>query len=131
MPLWELLFWGFMLIMVLLVPLTMLFFGVRFEKAAPKEINPVFGYRTAMSMKNQETWKFAHEYIGKLWKTWGWLTLLISAAAMFFALGKDITGVSILGVVICAIQIAIMLVTIIPTELALKKNFDKNGNRRL
>ena len=83
-------FWTFMLVMDLLVPLTMIYFGLRFEKNAPKEINATFGYRTTMSMKNQETWKFAHKYAGKLWKVCGWLVLLISVVVMFFALGKEI-----------------------------------------
>lgn len=122
-------FWTFMLVMDLLVPLTMIYFGLRFEKNAPKEINTTFGYRTTMSMKNQETWKFAHKYAGKLWKVCGWLVLLISVAVMFFVLGKDIIVVSIIGGVVCAIQIVVMICTMIPTEIALKKNFDENGNR--
>ena len=36
-------------------------------KKAPDSINPVFGYRTTMSMKNRDTWEFAHQYCGKLW----------------------------------------------------------------
>lgn len=122
-------FWIFMLIMDLLVPLTMICFGLRFEKNAPIEINATFGYRTTMSMKNQETWKFAHKYVGKLWKVCGWLILFISVAAMFLVLGKDIIIVSIIGGVVCAIQIVVMICTLISTEIALKKNFDKNGNR--
>ena len=29
------------------------------------QINDAFGYRTTRSMKNQETWRFAHQYSGK------------------------------------------------------------------
>lgn len=123
------LFWAFMLIMTLLVPLIMIVFGTRFEKNAPKEINSVFGYRTTMSMKNKETWQFAHKYIGKLWKKCGWLFLLISAAVIIVSFGKDIAAVSIIGVITCAVQIIVMLCTVIPTEIALKKNFDECGNR--
>ena len=57
-------FWIFMLIMDLLLPFTMIGFGRYFMKKAPKEINSVFGYRTSMSMKNKDTWKFAHKYCG-------------------------------------------------------------------
>lgn len=123
-------FWVFMLVMDLLVPLTMIFLGFRYEKNVPKEINSTSGYRTAMSMKNHETWEFAHKYVGKLWKVCGWLLLLVSVVAMFFALGKNIIVVSIIGGIVCAIQIAVMIFTMIPTELALKKTFDRNGNRR-
>ena len=54
-------FWIFMLIMDLLLPFTMIGFGRYFTKKAPKEINSVFGYRTSMSMKNKDTWEFAHK----------------------------------------------------------------------
>jgi len=124
------LFWAFMFIMDLLVPLTMIFFGARFEKNAPKEINAAFGYRTAMSMKNQETWQFAHKYVGRLWELWGWLALLLSVAVMLFSWGRDMVAVSIIGGEVCIIQIVMMICTVIPTEMALKKNFDEDGNRR-
>lgn len=52
-------FWIFMLIMDLLIPFTMIGFGKMFLKKAPDQINYVFGYRTSMSMKNQDTWVFA------------------------------------------------------------------------
>lgn len=123
------LFWAFMLIADLLVPLTMIFFGARFEKNAPKEINAAFGYRTTMSMKNKETWQFAHKYIGRLWKICGWLVLLISVVVMLFSRGKDIIAVSIIGGIVCITQIVVMICTMIPTEIALKKNFDEQGNR--
>ena len=44
-------FWIFMLVMILLIPITMIGFGKLFLKQAPGEINAVFGYRTTMSMK--------------------------------------------------------------------------------
>ena len=63
-------FWIFMLIMDLLLPFTMIGFGRYFMKKAPKEINSVFGYRTSMSMKNKDTWEFAHKYCGKVVCLW-------------------------------------------------------------
>ena len=59
-------FWIFMLIMVLLIPLMMIGFGRLFLKKAPGTINAAFGYRTSMSMKNKDTWEFAHRYCGRL-----------------------------------------------------------------
>lgn len=123
-------FWVFMLIMDLLVPITMICFGIYFEKNVPKEISNTFGYRTAMSMVNQYTWKFAHKFIGKLWKVCGWLILPVSFAVMLFAFGKDTETVGAIGGAVCAIQVVIMIFTVIPVEIALKKNFDRNGNRR-
>ncbi len=60
-------FWIYMFIMDLLIPIVMILLGRAFLKKAPKEINCVFGYRTSMSMKNKDTWEFAHRYCGKIW----------------------------------------------------------------
>lgn len=115
--------------MVSLVPLTMIFLGHRYQKKPPKKISTVSGYRTARSMKNEETWKFAHVYAGKLMKVCGWILLPVTVAVMLLVLGKDVAFVGITGGVVCAVQILIMVCTIIFTEIALKRNFGKNENR--
>ena len=123
-------FWIFMLIMDLLIPCTMIGFGAGFLKSGgPKEINGVFGYRTTMSMKNRETWEFAHNYCGKLWRFSGLVMLPVSIASMFFVLGKESDVIGKFGGAVLAVQLAFLLLSIIPTEKALRKNFDKNGNR--
>ncbi len=122
-------FWIFMLVMDLLTPLTMMGFGYYFVKSAPKNINFIFGYRTEMSMKNKDTWKFAHKYCGRLWKRCGLTLLLLSVGMMLWVVQKDIDTVGKMGSVICVIQMVVLIGTIFPTEIALKKNFDKDGNR--
>lgn len=124
-------FWVYMLVMALLVPFTMIGFGRYFRSKAPKEINAVFGYRTSMSMKNHDTWEFAHKYCGKIWYICGWILLPVTIIAMIPFLGQEIDKVSLAGSVILGIQIIPLVGSIVPTELALRKNFDKNGNRRI
>ena len=68
--------------MLLILPLTMIGFGKYFIKKAPKEINRLFGYRTSMSMKNRDTWEFAHRYCGKIWYTCGMVTLPMTVVCM-------------------------------------------------
>ena len=58
-------FWIFVLAMDLLIPGVMIGFGKEFQKNPPTEINPGFGYRTAMSSKNQDTWDFAQKRMGR------------------------------------------------------------------
>ena len=123
-------FWIFMLIMVLLIPITMIIFGRLFSNKTPKEINYTFGYRTKRSMMNIETWKFAHEYIGKLWFIFGLTLLLLSVVIMVFVFGKDPNTVGTVGGILTFAQMIPMIGTIIPTENALKKKFDEFGRRR-
>ncbi len=121
-------FWIFMVIMLLPIPIAMICFGKYFIKSAPKEINKIFGYRTSMSMKNKDTWQFAHNYCGKIWFRCGKI-LFITVPLMLFVLGKDVSTISFFGTIISVIQLVLLLGSILPTERTLRKNFDKNGNR--
>lgn len=123
-------FWIFMLIMDLLIPFTMIGFGRYFMKKAPNEINAVFGYRSAMSMKNKNTWEFAHKYSGKVWYACGAAMLPITVILMLLVLGKSKDSVGTVGGIICGVQCIPLIGTIFSTEAALKKNFDQNGERR-
>ena len=123
-------FWIFMLIMVLLIPLTMIFFGWLLFRKTPKEINYVYGYRTKRSMMNEETWRFANQYFGKVWYLCGLISVPLSVTAIALVLGKGTETVGTIGGIITMLQMIPLVGAIIPTEIALKKNFDENGKRR-
>ncbi|NLZ93964.1 MAG: SdpI family protein [Firmicutes bacterium] len=123
-------FWFFMLMMSLLIPVSMIVFGRLFIRSAPKKINSVFGYRTSMSMKNKETWEFAHHYCGKLWYAIGWPMLIITFGIMLLLINEPTGVIGSVGAVLSVVQIIIMLGTIIPVERALKQTFAKNGKRK-
>jgi len=122
-------FWIFMLLMTLLIPISMIGFGYYFSKKAPKEINNVLGYRTSRSMKNKETWQFAHNYFGKLWFKLGLIVLIASIIIMLIQLGQTDDMISLIGSILCMLQIIFLLYPIIPTERALKNTFDEKGQR--
>lgn len=123
-------FWFFMLIMNLLIPLIMILFGRYFVKKAPDKINILFGYRTTMSMKNQDTWQFAHKYCGKIWLVCGSVLLPLTVAGMLLLIGKGKDFIGNVGSIICMLQLIPLVLAILPTEIALKKTFDKDGNRK-
>ena len=124
------LFWIFMLLFVLMIPLTMIYFGRRFFKSPPKSINATFGYRTTMSMKNWETWKLAHTVCGRFWFRCGRILLPLSVVPMLLVIGRGTETVGYTGVIIVFIQLVPLLCVIPVTEHALRKNFDKNGMRK-
>ena len=123
-------FYVFMFVCVLLLPAAMLFLGYRWQQKPPRSINIVFGYRTRRSMRNMDTWKFAHAHCGRLWWKLG-LALLIPSILIhipFFKSGKEL--VSAVGTIIMAVQTAILVASIFPTEAALKRTFNDDGTRR-
>lgn len=123
-------FWFFMTGCILLIPLTMIGFGLYFQKKAPQEINILFGYRTEMSMKNKETWEFAHYTIGNIWYRTGLVMIIIVIFIMLCLFQKDINMISIAGTIMMMIQLIPLIASIFLTETALKKHFDKDGNRK-
>ena len=123
-------FWIFMLAMGLLFPAIMLLFGAIFMKTAPKRINYLFGYRTDMSMKNRDTWDFAHKHIGKLWFRWGFLLIPTTVIPMLFVIDETENTVGTVGLIVGFINTIVLIVPIFFTEKALNKAFDKDGNRK-
>lgn len=119
-------FWFYMLFICSLIPLTMIVFGYCFGKKAPQKINSVFGYRTRRSMRNQETWQFAHQHCGRLWLRVGITVLCLSCGsmvAMLFVLNRDTRTVGTYGGIVCGIQLALLILSIFPTEIALKRKY--------
>lgn len=123
-------FWVAMFICNLLVPLLMVVFGRIMYKHTPKTINGVYGYRTSMSMKNEDTWKFAHDYCGKLWYKVGLIMLIPSVLVQLPFVKSSTDTIGIMTVVLETVQICVMIASIFPTERALRKTFDKYGNRK-
>lgn len=123
-------FWIFMTVSNLLMPALMILVGWIFLKHPPQTINWVYGYRTPMSTKNQETWDFAHQYCGRLWWRIGWIMLVPSVLVMLPLIGKGEKVIGTVGGIAMTIECVVVLAAIIPVEHALKKEFDKNGNRR-
>ena len=124
-------FWIYMLLMNLLITFTLIGFGKYFMKKAPKEINGVFGYRTSMSMKNKDTWEFAHKYCGKIWYLCGLISLPITVIPMLLVVEKNVdvvgtVGANYHGSTACFSNWFYFF----QAEIALRKNFDKNGERR-
>ena len=123
-------FWVFMLVMDLLIPLTMIGFGRYFTKRVPKEINAVFGYRTSMSMKSKDTWVFAHNYCGRIWYFCGLIMLPVTVLFFLLVIGENKDYVGTVGGIICVVQLISLMGSILPTEIALKNHFDKNGKKK-
>ena len=123
-------FWWFIFACDLLIPVIMLVFGIIMYKHAPKNINYIFGYRTSRSMKNDDTWKFAHEYSGRLWWRLGLIMLIptVIVHIPFYNSNEDTIG--IVATIVMTIQLIVLITSIFPMEIALKKAFNDDGTRK-
>lgn len=123
-------FFWFLFCCVLILPVIMLIAGRLMWRHPPKEINHLIGYRTPRSMKNQDTWNFAHICCGRLWWTAGWGVLVLSALLFLPFRGMSDTAVGIASIVFLCAQLAVLFVSIAQTERALRRTFDENGIRK-
>lgn len=118
-----------MLVTVLLLPIVMTVFGILFSRSAPKRINVAFGYRTAMSMKNRETWDFAHKLFGKLCIIFGVSLIPVIAVLMLCVIHGGDGTVAAVGLSALAVELGLLFLLVILTERSLKHSFDRDGNK--
>ena len=99
------------------------------RKQTPEKINRLVGYRSRRSMKNVETWKFANEYCGRLWWRIGWVMFLFSGLVQIPFMHSSEDTIGIMGGILCTVQTVLLIGSVIPTEIALKKTFFENERR--
>ena len=123
-------FWILMLIMDLFVPIFMVIYCSVYRNKAPKAINGSNGYKTTMSRLNRDTWEFSNHYYNTLMRVVGWILIAISFVVMLLARRKGEDAIALYGIILLAVQIIVILGCMAPTENALRKTFDQNGNRK-
>lgn len=123
-------FWWFLFVCNLLIPAAMIVGGYLMHRHCPHRISGTIGYRTQRSMKNMETWRFAHIYCGRLWQWMGWIQLVPTVLVQlpFYRSSSGVIGT--VGIVIETVQLAVLVTSVIVTEQALRREFTDDGVRR-
>ncbi len=120
-------FWIFMFSCTLLIPIIMIIAGNSMRLGKFKTINYIVGYRTRRSMKNQQTWDYAHRECGLLWRRWGSTMLVLTVIAMLLFMGEDTDHIGVVGSVITVLQMIPLFLSIAIVEKKLREKFDENG----
>ena len=123
-------FWWIMLVCNLLIPVLSIVGGILMWKKCPKEINHLIGYRTKNSMKNEDTWKFAHSFCGKFWLITGLVMLFASAGVLIPFYGASQKTISTVILISVSVQCVLLVISLIATEIALKMKFSSDGTRK-
>ena len=90
------------------------------SKFPPKKINYFYGYRTKASMKSQESWNFAQNYISKKMK---YISLYIFIIGVFLSfLNIELMWSLWLGIII---SVLMPVLTILEVEKELKTRYPK------
>lgn len=122
--------WLFMFIIDMCMPLIMFVSSFWYMAGGPKSVNNICGYRTKMSMLNDDTWLFAHTSCGKLWLAFGSALLAVCIVMFIILYSSDTMPVVIAGVILFVIETAVLSYTIYAVEKRLKKTFSEDGYRK-
>lgn len=122
--------WFITLGSALIIPVITFVIGFIITRFPPKNINSFYGYRTPMSRKNEDTWRFAHKHSGKLLLRLGLILIPASVVPLLFLLEESKNTLSVALTVITTVQAAALLCSSLATEIALRKNFERDGSRR-
>ena len=117
-----------MALAVYVIPGIMVFFGGLMLDHPPKTINAAYGYRTTMSMINQDTWDYAQAACAKRWRRWGRVLALITLVVLIVALRRPAFA-DVLGFY-TAFETAFLLASVAATEMDLRRIFDREGRRK-
>lgn len=114
------------LLSLLLIPAAMLGIGVSWKKHPPRRINGLYGYRTRRSSSSQAAWDFAQAYCGAIFLRWGRAMSVVTgiACALIWRQSWFYEAVFALSMAQCAV----LLLSILPVERALRAKFDEHGN---
>ncbi|MDD3404558.1 MAG: SdpI family protein [Hespellia sp.] len=118
----------FLFVCSLLVPLSMILLGYKWKDKPPKDKNGVSGYRTTMSRLNDTTWKYAHKYWGKINLVLGIILIILTIS--IFILSRKYADFEKLITYLVFVQLGVMTLTIIPTEILLNRRFTKQGTKK-
>lgn len=114
----------------LIIPAAMILGGYMMRKCPPRSISRWVGFRTALSMKNADTWAFAHACCGRVWWKIGWISLALSVFVQLpFAKAGEET-LETLALVMVLAQSFVLLGTVVYVQRELKRAFDESGRRR-
>ena len=110
-----------MIYVIFILPLLAILTGYLMFKYPPKIINYFIGYRTFRFMKNENVWKFANQYCGKLWINIGITMLIITLLLCAFIGFKIITFTdTLLLIVVFICEVSTMLLSIFIVEKKIK-----------
>ena len=122
------------LVPLLFIPTIMLLMAVAFYYKQPKRVNPIYGYRTGLSMKNQDTWLVANRLASECF-LYTSMSFLAGLILVLTAIGKAhlvswFGSLRPLFFTIAVLSTVLVVLPLIVTEYRLRRIFTNDGLRK-
>ena len=82
-------------VVISLLPISGLFLSFYYENKANEDITKYSGFRTALSTKSKQNWKYAHKYAAKLLRLYA-ITFMLLNIILIFSSYLDIKTMTIM-----------------------------------
>lgn len=109
----------------LICAITFISLGFLLKTYPPKDINSVWGYRTSMSMKNIKIWNVAQKRGGHNMIILGFANLFLGAWGIINPINLNNYNIQLIFLLVSSVLMIFF------TELTLRKDFDKNGIKKI
>ncbi|WP_341841628.1 SdpI family protein [Chitinophaga caseinilytica] len=118
-----------MVLIILLIGTIFTVMGWIFGKFPPKNINPIYGYRSPRSKKSQAAWDAAQVYSARIMRNTG-IGILALSIPVWLTSGMELQYVPEVWIIVLPLLFSVVpsVIIILQTENFLKKNFDSSGN---
>lgn len=112
-------------IVQVLISVLVLIVGLIFKFYPPKAINGLYGFRTALSMKNLETWNKGNEIAANLFIKGSLVLIFVKLIQIIF-----IPNLAVFNTIIfLTALVTTLILCAVLTQFKLKKIFNSNGNK--
>ncbi len=101
----------------------LLLISIMYKRFPPKEINDLYGYRTARSKSSQEAWDEGNRMSADFMMKLSLVSVLIYNPLLFFAYSQN---VFVIGMIVITV---VLIVGHIVIERKLRRMFDEEGRR--
>ena len=109
-----------MIYVICIIPLLVMIAGFLMYKYPPKKVNWFIGYRTIKSMHDENVWKIANKYCGKIWIKIGLIMLVIALLLCILTCFEIVIFTETLLLVIVFSEIGTLLLSILMVENKIK-----------
>lgn len=108
----------------LLIGIVTFLLGLMLKIIPPKKINFYYGYRSVLSIKNNDTWTAGNNFTSKIYMLMGTILAVLGVIGYI--------GFKKLGFLVPLIALPFLfIISFFVTELYLKNIFDDDGNKKI
>ena len=122
--------WKILSFLILLTPVVTFVLGLICWRYPPKGPTWLLGYRSRRARASEASWQFAQNMAGQIWFCLGLVLTIASSVVRICIRSQDVEPMCQTALIFLIVQVFLVFLSIIPTEVQLNRQFDRLGRWR-